>query len=76
VNHEIDTDFIPNAPHNDADSGLVYPIAITGVARIAFPEKSEGSLVVLNGRVVGSELIGQKFSSPRVIFTKAVGERL
>ncbi len=46
-------------------TGLVYPIAITGVARIAFPEKSEGSLVVLNGRVVGSELIGQKFSSPR-----------
>jgi K+-transporting ATPase ATPase C chain len=45
--------------------GVVYPLAVTGVARIAFPSKSQGSLVRERGVVVGSRLIGQAFSGPR-----------
>ena len=45
--------------------GVVYPLAVTGVARIAFPSKSQGSLVRQGDTVVGSRLIGQAFSGPR-----------
>lgn len=46
-------------------TGLVYPLAVTGIARLAFPRQAEASLIVRDGRVVGSRLIGQAFSSPR-----------
>ena len=45
--------------------GVVYPLAVTGVARIAFPSQSQGSLVREGGVVVGSRLLGQTFSAPR-----------
>jgi K+-transporting ATPase ATPase C chain len=45
-------------------TGFAYPGVVTGVARALFPEQAEGSLVRVNGRVVGSALIGQKFTSP------------
>jgi K+-transporting ATPase ATPase C chain len=45
--------------------GAVYPLAVTSVARIAFPSKSQGSLVREGGVVVGSRLLGQAFSAPR-----------
>jgi K+-transporting ATPase ATPase C chain len=45
--------------------GVVYPLAVTGVARIAFPSKSQGSLVRQGDKVVGSRLIGQAFSGRR-----------
>ena len=45
--------------------GVVYPLAVTGVARIAFPSKSQGSLVRQGDVVVASRLLGQAFHGPR-----------
>ncbi len=44
--------------------GIVYPLAMTGAAQALFPGKADGSLVELDGEVVGSELAGQVFTSP------------
>ncbi|MFT4265977.1 MAG: potassium-transporting ATPase subunit C, partial [Xenophilus sp.] len=46
-------------------TGVAYPLAVTGVARLAFPEAAAGSLVMRDGRAVGSALIGQHFGDPR-----------
>lgn len=46
-------------------TGLVYPMAVTGLAQAAFPDKAEGSLVRQDGAVVGSRWIGQPFAEPR-----------
>lgn len=43
-------------------TGIVYPLAVTGLSRLIFPDKSGGSLVMAQDRVVGSELIGQGFT--------------
>jgi len=44
--------------------GVIYPFAVTGLAQMLFPKQANGELIVSNGSVVGSHLIGQPFTSP------------
>jgi potassium-transporting ATPase KdpC subunit len=46
-------------------TGLAYPLAMTGLAGVFFPYQSQGSLIKRDGKVIGSELIGQAFASDR-----------
>jgi len=45
-------------------TGLIYPGVVTGLSRLFFPKHAKGSLIEVDGKVVGSELIGQKFARP------------
>jgi potassium-transporting ATPase KdpC subunit len=45
--------------------GVCYPLAVTGVAQLLFPHQANGSLILRDGQIVGSELIAQNFSSPK-----------
>ena len=44
--------------------GVVYPLVVTGIAQVAFPDKANGQLIARDGKAVGSRIIGQGFSSP------------
>ena len=51
-------------------TGVLYPLAVTGIAQAVFPHQARGSLLVRGGRVMGSSLIGQAFSSPRDFWSR------
>ena len=46
-------------------TGVVYPLVVTGIAQVAFPTQAAGSILVRDGKPVGSSLIGQSFSDPK-----------
>lgn len=45
-------------------TGIAYPLAVTGIAQLAFKDKANGSLLTKNGQIIGSRLIGQNFTRP------------
>ncbi len=51
-------------------TGLVYPLAVTGLAQLLFPNQANGSLIVRDGKVIGSRLIGQYFDRPEYFWSR------
>ncbi len=51
-------------------TGIAYPLVVTGIAQLVFPDKANGSLIRENGKIVGSRLIGQPFSEPKYFWSR------
>lgn len=54
-------------------TGIAYPLVVTGIARATLPGRANGSLVVLQGRTIGSELLGQPFDDPKYFWGRLSG---
>lgn len=50
--------------------GIIYPLAVTGLAQVMFHDKANGQLISRNGAVIGSRIIGQGFSGPRYVHSR------
>jgi K+-transporting ATPase ATPase C chain len=46
-------------------TGVIYPVAVTGIAQVVFPGQANGSMIVVDGKTIGSSLIGQAFDDPK-----------
>jgi potassium-transporting ATPase KdpC subunit len=51
-------------------TGIIYPLVVTGLAHVIFPSQAAGTLIIRDGRAVGSRLIGQSFTDPRYFWSR------